>query len=69
MIKIIYAIFNFLIIPTCYFFLPETAGLSLEQLDGLFEGGKVQIRRSTRVELGMKEELGEKESIGTVEKV
>lgn len=65
----IYAIFNFLIIPTCYLFLPETAGLSLEQLDGLFRGGKVQIRRTTRVDLKIQEGQGENESIGSVEKV
>ncbi|GAA5902139.1 uncharacterized protein JCM6883_001308 [Sporobolomyces salmoneus] len=49
---IIFAILNALIIPMCYFFLPEVAGLTLEGVDELFAGGKVRIRRTTRVDSG-----------------
>lgn len=39
-----FAIFNFLFLPLIYFFYPETQWLSLEQIDRLFEGGKVMLR-------------------------
>ncbi|GAA5830485.1 hypothetical protein JCM3766R1_002738 [Sporobolomyces carnicolor] len=49
---IIFAIFNALIIPGCYFFLPEVAGLTLEGVDELFAAGKVRMRRTTKADQG-----------------
>ncbi|GAA5848010.1 hypothetical protein JCM5353_001383 [Sporobolomyces roseus] len=49
---IIFAVFNAVLIPLCWFFLPEVAGLSLEGVDELFAGGKVRMRRSTRADSG-----------------
>ncbi|GAA5995383.1 hypothetical protein JCM5350_006247 [Sporobolomyces pararoseus] len=48
---IIYAVFNALIIPLCWYFLPEVGNLSLEQVDQLFANGKVQMRRTTKLSL------------------
>ncbi|KAF4122312.1 Sugar (and other) transporter [Geosmithia morbida] len=41
---IYFSIFNFLFLPLIYFFYPETQRLSLEQIDKLFERGKVMLR-------------------------
>ncbi|GAA5967104.1 hypothetical protein JCM3765_001500 [Sporobolomyces pararoseus] len=49
---IIFAVFNAAIIPFCWFYLPEVAGLTLEGVDELFAGGKVRMRRTTRVDTG-----------------
>lgn len=38
-----FCIFNAFFIPLIYFFYPETQNLSLEQIDRLFTGGKVQL--------------------------
>ncbi|KZO91659.1 general substrate transporter [Calocera viscosa TUFC12733] len=43
---IIYAITNAICVPMLYFLFPETANLSLEEVDSLFVGGKVHVRRS-----------------------
>ncbi|KAF9874709.1 hypothetical protein CkaCkLH20_07846 [Colletotrichum karsti] len=40
---IYFCIFNFFFIPLIWFFYPETQNLSLEQIDRLFTGGKVQL--------------------------
>ncbi|KZT59577.1 general substrate transporter [Calocera cornea HHB12733] len=45
---IIYAITNAICVPMLYFLYPETANLSLEEVDSLFVGGKVHLRRSPR---------------------
>lgn len=47
--QIIYAVFNAMIVPMAYLFLPEVANLSLEGVDQLFAGGKVKIRRKTKL--------------------
>ncbi|GAA5938084.1 uncharacterized protein JCM15063_005460 [Sporobolomyces koalae] len=49
---IIFAVLNAVIIPCCYFFLPEVAGLTLEGVDELFADGKVRMRRTTKVDQG-----------------
>ncbi|GAA6006789.1 hypothetical protein JCM11491_003181 [Sporobolomyces phaffii] len=49
---IIFAVFNAAVVPGCYFFLPEVAGLTLEGVDELFAGGKVRMRRTTKVDQG-----------------
>ncbi|GAA5883665.1 hypothetical protein JCM16303_004754 [Sporobolomyces ruberrimus] len=49
---IIFAVFNALLIPICYFLFPETARLTLEGVDELFAGGKVRMRRTTKVDKG-----------------
>jgi len=41
---IIFAIVNALTVPLLYFFFPETANLSLEEIDCLFVDGKVIVR-------------------------
>ena len=38
-----FAIFNFAFVPLVYFFYPETKNLSLEKIDRLFTGEKVQM--------------------------
>ncbi|KAK2044670.1 general substrate transporter [Colletotrichum somersetense] len=38
-----FCVFNALFVPLIYFFYPETRNLSLEQIDRLFTGGKVQL--------------------------
>ncbi|KAF4826486.1 Sugar transporter STL1 [Colletotrichum tropicale] len=38
-----FCVFNFFFIPLIWFFYPETQNLSLEQIDRLFTGGKVQL--------------------------
>ncbi|OHX00516.1 MFS sugar transporter [Colletotrichum incanum] len=38
-----FCIFNAFFVPLIYFFYPETQNLSLEQIDRLFTGGKVQL--------------------------
>ncbi|BGP40963.1 hypothetical protein JCM10450v2_004968 [Rhodotorula kratochvilovae] len=43
---IVYAILNALLVPMLYFLYPETARLSLEEIDALFADGKVHMRRS-----------------------
>ncbi|KAE8371242.1 hypothetical protein BDV26DRAFT_286933 [Aspergillus bertholletiae] len=40
---IYFAVFNFCFIPLIYFFYPETRNLTLEQIDHLFTGKKVQL--------------------------
>ncbi|KAJ5923430.1 hypothetical protein N7454_008675 [Penicillium verhagenii] len=40
---IYFAVFNFCFLPLIYFFYPETRNLTLEQIDKLFTGGKVQL--------------------------
>ncbi|BGP71192.1 putative Sugar transporter STL1 (putative) [Rhodotorula toruloides] len=45
---IVFAILNALLVPMLYFFYPETARLSLEEIDALFANGNVQMRRSPR---------------------
>ncbi|KAB8069887.1 hypothetical protein BDV29DRAFT_198360 [Aspergillus leporis] len=40
---IYFAVFNFCFIPLIYFFYPETRNLTLEQIDRLFTGEKVQL--------------------------
>ncbi|GAA5906943.1 hypothetical protein JCM6882_000008 [Rhodosporidiobolus microsporus] len=45
---IVYAVLNALLVPLLYLCYPETARLSLEEIDALFEGGKVHMRRSPR---------------------
>ncbi|KAF7590090.1 hypothetical protein BBP40_003292 [Aspergillus hancockii] len=40
---IYFAVFNFCFIPLIYFFYPETRNLTLEQIDHLFTGEKVQL--------------------------
>lgn len=40
---IYFCIFNATFIPLVYFFYPETKGLSLEQIDRLFIGDKIQM--------------------------
>ncbi|GAA5830448.1 hypothetical protein JCM3766R1_002724 [Sporobolomyces carnicolor] len=47
--QIIYAVFNAMIVPMAYLFLPEVANLSLEGVDQLFAGGKVKMRRTTKL--------------------
>jgi hypothetical protein len=39
-----YAVINFVIIPTIYFFYPETGSRSLEEIDLLFENATTQGR-------------------------
>ncbi|RYP88154.1 hypothetical protein DL769_000346 [Monosporascus sp. CRB-8-3] len=38
-----FCVFNAFFLPLIYFFYPETRNLSLEQIDKLFEGGKVML--------------------------
>ncbi|OBR02317.1 Hexose transporter [Colletotrichum higginsianum IMI 349063] len=38
-----FCVFNAFFVPLIYFFYPETRNLSLEQIDRLFTGGKVQL--------------------------
>ncbi|KAM6536116.1 hypothetical protein FALCPG4_005634 [Fusarium falciforme] len=38
-----FCVFNFFFLPLIWFFYPETQNLSLEQIDRLFTGGKVQL--------------------------
>ncbi|ORY89686.1 general substrate transporter [Leucosporidium creatinivorum] len=45
---IVFAIGNALLVPLLYFCFPETARLSLEEIDSLFVDGKVHVRRSPR---------------------
>ncbi|BGP25437.1 hypothetical protein JCM10295v2_004362 [Rhodotorula toruloides] len=45
---IVFAVLNALLVPMLYFFYPETARLSLEEIDALFADGNVQMRRSPR---------------------
>lgn len=40
---IYFAVFNAFFLPLVYFFYPETQNLSLEQIDRLFTGGKIQL--------------------------
>ncbi|KAA8649623.1 uncharacterized protein ATNIH1004_002294 [Aspergillus tanneri] len=40
---IYFSVFNFFFLPLIYFFYPETQHLSLEDIDGLFTGKKVQL--------------------------
>lgn len=49
---IIFAVFNAAIIPLSWYFFPEVAGLTLEGVDELFAGGKVRMRRTTKVDKG-----------------
>ncbi|BGO92267.1 hypothetical protein NBRC10512_001187 [Rhodotorula toruloides] len=45
---IVFAVLNALLVPMLYFLYPETARLSLEEIDALFADGNVQMRRSPR---------------------
>ncbi|GAA5837725.1 hypothetical protein JCM11251_002306 [Rhodosporidiobolus azoricus] len=49
---VIFAVINALLIPAIYFTCPEIAGLSLEGVDQLFQGGKVTMRRTVKVDVG-----------------
>ncbi|GAA5884200.1 hypothetical protein JCM6882_002177 [Rhodosporidiobolus microsporus] len=49
---VIFAVVNALMIPVILFTAPEVAGLSLEGTDALFQGGKVHMRRTVRVDVG-----------------
>lgn len=40
---IYFAIFNFCFVPLIYYFYPESRNLTLEQIDRLFTGDKVQL--------------------------
>ena len=42
-----FAVFNFAFVPLVYFFYPETKNLSLEKIDRLFTGEKVQMHWQT----------------------
>lgn len=42
-IKADITVFNFFFLPLIYFFYPETRNLTLEQVDRLFTGEKVQL--------------------------
>ncbi|GAA5979691.1 hypothetical protein JCM11641_004055 [Rhodosporidiobolus odoratus] len=72
---IVYAVLNALLVPMLYCLYPETARLSLEEIDGLFEDGTVKrpMRRSPRHRVEgfadePKPEQGIKEHIEQVEK-
>lgn len=64
---------NGAMLPFIYFFCPEVSGLSLEDVDSLFTGGKVRMRRTTKVEqvggIGELEANKEQGSFEHVEKV
>lgn len=38
-----FGVFNAFFLPLIYFYFPETRGLSLEHIDKLFTGGKVEL--------------------------
>lgn len=38
-----FGVFNAFFLPLIYFYYPETRGLSLEHIDKLFTGGKVEL--------------------------
>lgn len=38
-----FGVFNAFFLPLIYFYYPETRGLSLERIDRLFTGGKVEL--------------------------
>lgn len=40
---IFFAVFNFCFLPLIYYFYPEPRNLTLEQIDRLFTGDKVQL--------------------------
>ena len=40
---IYFCVFNFAFLPLIYFFYPETRNLSLEQIDKLFTGDKIEM--------------------------
>lgn len=43
----------FTVVPLVYFFFPEPAQLSLEEVDTLFANGKVTMRRNPRAPVDM----------------
>jgi hypothetical protein len=45
---IVFAVTNACLVPLLYIFFPETARLSLEEIDALFVDDKVYMRRSPR---------------------
>ena len=62
--------FNFCFLPLIYFFYPETRNLTLEQVDLLFTGEKVQLHwhPSMGAVGDVSERIGDKE-VGMIEHV
>ncbi|KAI3000832.1 transcriptional regulator family: Fungal Specific TF [Aspergillus niger] len=68
---IYFAVFNFFFLPLIYFFYPETRNLTLEQVDRLFTGEKVQLHwHASMGAVGdASERVDEKTTKGSVEHV
>lgn len=49
---IYFCVFNFAFLPLIYFFYPETRNLSLEQIDKLFTGEKVEMHWKASMDEG-----------------